>query len=74
MSTPFDLHTIDLLVSLSHRAAEEIWFNCQDQRLRLYNQRQTLLANRKKRLAREARQNQELRELYSSLGLVKPVD
>lgn len=74
MSTSYDLPTVNLLISLSMVAVEENCARCQDQLPRLYNQRQLLLANRTKRLAWEAKQRDELRELYSSLGLVQPVE
>jgi hypothetical protein len=70
----FNLHTIDLMVSLSKLAVEESHSKCRQQLQCLYNQRQTLLINRKKRLAREASQNEELRALYSSLGLIERVE
>ena len=74
MLPPFNLQQVDLIVSLSQRAAEEASSKCQKQLPHLYNQRRTLLANRKKRLAFEARQKDELRKLYRSLGLVQPVE
>lgn len=72
MSALHDLQTIKSLISLSNRAVLETCARCQDQLPRLYNQRQALVANRTKRLAREAKQNEELRELYRSLGQLKP--
>ena len=74
MSAADDLYKVHLIVSLSERVFEETYSKCQEQLPRLYNQRQLLLANRQKRLAREARQREELRELYLSLGLVQPVE
>lgn len=74
MSSAYDLHTVQSIVSLSLRFVEEIRSKCLDQRLRLNNQRMRLCANRTKRLAREAKQEDELRELYTSLGLVKRVE
>lgn len=73
MSDSYDLQTVNLIVDHSQRAAQEASFKCQEQLPRLYNQRQKLLAGREKRLAQEAKQNDELRELYRSLGLVQPV-
>lgn len=69
-----DLQTINLLVSLSKRTVEETCLKCEEQLPRLYNQRRALVAKRKKLLARKAKQNEELRELYRSLGLVQPVE
>ena len=74
MSTSYDLDTVQLLVNLSLRFVDEIRSKCKDQRLRLNNQRNRLQANRTKRLAREAKQKEELRELYISLGLGKRVE
>jgi hypothetical protein len=71
MSASYNLHTGHLIVSLSLGVVEEIRSKCQDQRLRLHNQREGMRANRTKRLERQARQKEELRKLSSSLGLVK---
>jgi len=71
MSASHDLQTVNSLISLSMYAVEETRSRCQAQLPRLYNQRLALNA---KRLAREAKQKDELRELYSSLRLVTPVD
>jgi hypothetical protein len=72
MSASDDLCNVHLIVSLSERVFEETCSRCQEQLPRLYNQRQLLLANRQKRLAREAKQRDELTKLYRSLGLVQP--
>lgn len=69
MSGPNDLTAIYITISMSRLAVEEAHSKCQSQFVRLYNQRQTLRANRVKRLARQAKQKEELRALYSSLGL-----
>lgn len=74
MSTSHDLLTVNVLVNLSLLAVAETRARCQDQLPRLHNQRQVLRANRTKRLAWEAKYRGELRELYSSLGLVPPPD
>ena len=74
MSTSQDLPTIDLLVSLSMLAVEETRVRCRDQLAHLHDQRQVLGANRTRRLAWEAKQRDELRELYNSLGLATPVE
>ena len=74
MSASHDLCNVHLIVNQSERVVEETRSKCQEQVPRLYNQRQLLLANRHKRLAREAKQRDELRELYRSLGLVQPVE
>jgi hypothetical protein len=70
MSTSYDLPTITLLVSLSMLAVEETRARCQDQLPRLYNQREVLRANRRRRLEWQAKQRDELRELYTSPGLL----
>ena len=69
MSDANDLPTIHMMVSMSRLAVEESSSRCQYQFVRLYNQRQELRARRMKRLARQARQNEELKALYISLGL-----
>ena len=74
MSASYDLHTGQLIVSLSLGIVEEVRSNCMDQRLRLHNQREGIRANRTRRLERQARQKEELRELYSFLELVEPVE
>jgi hypothetical protein len=74
MSTSHDLPTVDLLVSLSMLAVEETRARCLDQLPRLHRQRQVLRANRTRRLAWEAKQRDELRELYNSLGPATPVE
>lgn len=74
MSTSSDLHTVESIVNLSLSFVEEIRSRCQNQQLRLNNQRKNLRANRTKRLVRQAKQENELRELCSSLGLGKPVE
>ena len=74
MSASYNLHTVHLIVSMSLGIVEKIRSKCLDQRLRLHNQREGIRANRTKRLERQARQKEELRELYSSLGLVERVE
>jgi hypothetical protein len=74
MSAPVDLHAVHLTVSLCLRAVADIRSKCQDQRLRINTQRERLRAHRTQRLARKAKQNDKLGELYISLGLVKRLE
>ena len=74
MLASYDPQNVNLIVNASKRAHEEACSKCLEQLPRLYNQRQALLANREKRRAFEAKQRDDLRELYTSLGLVQPVE
>lgn len=70
MSDPNDLPAVYMMVSMSMLAVEETCSKCQDQFVRLVNQRQALRARRMKGFARQAKQDEELKALYCSLGLI----
>ena len=65
----FNLTTIYLMADVSRQAAALASSECNRQLFMLYHQRQTLSANREKRLKRELEQSAELTALYQFLGI-----
>ena len=65
----FDLTETYRIADASRQVAELAFSACQRQSFMLYHQRQTLIANRERRLKRELQQSAEISALCKSLGI-----